>query len=84
MFKQDLTLSHPLMNAAGTLGFAPDYRAPVPWDAFGAFVTNPIYLHPRLPAASPTLIEYPGGFLLHTASSRDQLSDRPYWKYRSA
>jgi len=66
MFKQDLTLSHPLMNATGTLGFAPDYRAPVPWGAFGAFVTNPISLRPRLPAASPTLIEYSGGFLLHT------------------
>ena len=66
MFKQDLTFSSPLMNAAGTLGFAPDYRAPVPWDAFGAFVTNPISLRPRLPAASPAVIEFPGGFLLHT------------------
>ena len=54
------------MNAAGTLGFAPDYRAPVPWDSFGAFVTNPISLRSRKPAANPTLIEYPGGFLLHT------------------
>jgi len=66
MFKQDLTFSSPIMNAAGTLGFAPDTRAPVLWDAFGAFVTNPISLRPRLPAASPALIEYPGGFLLHT------------------
>ena len=66
MFKQDLTISYPLMNEAGTLGFAPDYRAPAPWDAFGAFVTNPLSLRPRLPAASPALVEYPGGFLLHT------------------
>jgi len=66
MFKQDLTFSSPIMNAAGTLGFAPDTRASVLWDAFGAFVTNPISLRPRLPAASPALIEYPGGFLLHT------------------
>ena len=66
MFKQDLTFSTPYMNAAGTLGFAPDYRAPVPWDEFGAFVTNPISLRPRMPTKNPALIEYPGGFLLHT------------------
>jgi dihydroorotate dehydrogenase len=66
MFKQDLTFSTPYMNAAGTLGFAPDYRASVPWESFGAFVTNPLSLRPRRPAASPALIEYPGGFLLHT------------------
>jgi len=66
MFKQDLTFSTPYMNAAGTLGFAPDYRAPVPWEAFGAFVTNPLSLRARKPTAKPALIEYPGGFLLHT------------------
>jgi dihydroorotate dehydrogenase len=66
MFKQDLTFSSPYMNAAGTLGFAPDTRAPVPWETFGAFVTNPLSLRPRPPTASPALVEYPGGFLLHT------------------
>jgi len=66
MFKQDLIFSTPYMNVAGTLGFAPDYRAPVPWDSFGAFVTNPLSLRPRKPTTNPTLIEYPGGFLLHT------------------
>jgi len=66
MFKQDLTFSSPYLNAAGTLGFAPDYRMPIPWDLFGAFVTNPLSLRPRLPTAKPALIEYSGGFLLHT------------------
>ncbi|MGD8406100.1 MAG: hypothetical protein PVJ21_20760 [Anaerolineales bacterium] len=66
MFKQDLTFSFPYMNAAGTLGFAPDFRAPVPWDSFGAFVTNPLSLRPRKPTTNPALIEYPGGFLMHT------------------
>ena len=66
MFKQDLTFSTPYMNAAGTLGFAPDYRAPIPWDSFGTFVTNPLSLRPRRPTAKPALVEYPGGFLLHT------------------
>ncbi|MBN1452681.1 MAG: hypothetical protein JW963_16820 [Anaerolineales bacterium] len=66
MFKQDLTFSTPYMNAAGMLGFAPDFRAPVPWEAFGAFVTNPLSLRARRPTTKPALVEYPGGFLLHT------------------
>lgn len=54
------------MNAAGSLGFAPDIRNGIPLDSFGAFVTNPISLRPRHPTAQPTVLEYPGGFLLHT------------------
>lgn len=64
--KRDLYFSKPLMNAAGSLGFAPDSRADIQLDSFGAFVTNPISLRQRLPAARPNLIEFPGGFLLHT------------------
>jgi dihydroorotate dehydrogenase (NAD+) catalytic subunit len=64
--KRDLYFSKPLMNAAGSLGFAPDTRLGVPIDSFGAFVTNPISLRPRKPAAKPDVLEYPGGFLLHT------------------
>src|SRR5215510_6411956 len=64
--KRDLYFSKPMMNAAGTLGFAPDPRAGVDLAAFGAFVTNPLSLRPRRPAAKPELLEYPGGFLLHT------------------
>src|SRR5215510_11847231 len=64
--KRDLYFSKPMMNAAGTLGFAPDPRAGVDLAAFGAFVTNPLSLRPRRPAVKPELLEYPGGFLLHT------------------
>src|SRR3972149_6460391 len=64
--KRDLYFSKPIMNAAGLLGFAPDPRAGTDLDSFGAFVTNPISLRPRLPTAQPALIEFPGGFLLHT------------------
>ena len=64
--KRDLYFRQPLMNAAGSLGFAPDSRVEIAWDSFGAFVTNPLSLRPRQPAAQPALIEYPGGFLLHT------------------
>lgn len=66
MPKQDLYFSKPMMNAAGMLGFAPNFRDSLPWDEFGTFVTNPISLRPRLPAASPEVINYPGGILLHT------------------
>ncbi|HEU4746354.1 MAG TPA: hypothetical protein VFS61_14005 [Anaerolineales bacterium] len=64
--KRDLYFSKPLMNAAGSLGFAPDTRLGVPFDSFGAFVTNPFSLRPRKPATQPEVIEYPGGFLLHS------------------
>ena len=66
--KRDLYFSKPLMNAAGSLGFTPDLRVlgELGGLELGAFVTNPISLRPRLPTAQPTLIEYPGGFLLHT------------------
>jgi dihydroorotate dehydrogenase len=66
MFKRDLYFSRPMMNAAGMLGFFPNFRDSLPWSDFGAFVTNPISLRPRLPAAQPELVNYPGGLLLHT------------------
>lgn len=76
--KRDLYFSKPFMNAAGSLGFTPDFRslreAPPKHSEggkdfgglFGAFVTNPLSLRPRAPAAKPAVIEHAGGFLLHT------------------
>jgi dihydroorotate dehydrogenase (NAD+) catalytic subunit len=86
--KRDIYFSKPLMNAAGSLGFFPDFRglreAPPKQsegggdfgslDTFGAFVTNPFSLRPRLPTAQPAVIEYPGGFLLHTGLPNPGLS----------
>ena len=75
MPKRDLYFRTPIMNAAGMLGFAPDFRA---WqtseffensevsDTLGAFVTNPLSWRPRKVTAHPAVVEYPGGFLLHT------------------
>jgi dihydroorotate dehydrogenase (NAD+) catalytic subunit len=66
MDKLDLSFTPPLLNAAGSLGFAPDIHGEVDWSRLGAFVTNPISLNRRTPAHGPRFIEYPGGFLLHT------------------
>lgn len=72
--KRDLYFSKPLMNAAGSLGFTPDPRNGIDFDSFGAFVTNPLSLRPRLPTPQPAMIEYPGGFLLHTGLPNPGLS----------
>lgn len=67
--KRDLYFGKPLMNAAGSLGFAPDFRSFSDFGSlkeFGAFVTSPFSLRPRLPAAKPGVMPYPGGFLLHS------------------
>lgn len=66
MDKVSLLLEKPLLNAAGTLGFAPDRASPVDLTRLGAFITNPVSLEPRTAAHGVRLIEYPGGFLLHT------------------
>lgn len=73
MPKRDLYFRTPIMNAAGMLGFVPDFRA---WqqtseffensEVLGAFVTNPLSWRPRKPTSHPAVLEYPGGFLLHT------------------
>jgi dihydroorotate dehydrogenase (NAD+) catalytic subunit len=54
------------MNAAGSLGFAPDARGPVDLSKFGAFVTNPISIRARKVANPPVVLEFPGGVLIHT------------------
>jgi dihydroorotate dehydrogenase (NAD+) catalytic subunit len=63
--RQDLFTKTPWLNAAGTLGFRPPRIWPWP-EAPGAFVTNPVSLGRRTPAEERTLMEYPGGVLLHT------------------
>ena len=64
--KIDLNLSKPLMNAAGSLGFAPEARGALDLSHLGAFITNPISLGERSPARGRRYLPFPGGFLLHT------------------
>jgi dihydroorotate dehydrogenase (NAD+) catalytic subunit len=61
-----LSFSSPILNAAGSLGFAPNPRGAVDLAQLGAFFTNPVSLAPRSPAESRCLLPFPGGFLLHT------------------
>lgn len=64
--KYDLVFDPPLMNAGGSLGFAPNAYGPVDLARLGAFVTNPISLERHSPAQGKRFISFPGGFLLHT------------------
>ncbi len=64
--KQGLVLAGRVMNAAGTLGFATEYRGLVDFAQLGAFVTNPVTLNPRTPAHAPNAVELPNGLLIHT------------------
>lgn len=73
MIRQDLYLASPWMNAAGMLGFAPPARWPVA-EPMGAFVTNPISIGPRTPAAERGMRVYPGGALLHSGLPNPGLS----------
>lgn len=66
MAKRDLFFSSPVMNAAGSLGFAPDPHGPVRLERLGAFVTNPLSYRARSPARPPQVIPFPGGVLVHT------------------
>ena len=70
MPKRDLYFRSSIMNAAGMLGFAPDFRGLGDFGSLandlGAFVTNPLSARPRKPTTHPVVLDYPGGFLLHT------------------
>ena len=77
MFRQDIYLDSPWMNAAGTLGYLPPARWPVAGfnaKTMGAFVTNPVSLGARTPAAERCQLPYPGGALIHSGLPNPGLS----------
>ena len=72
--KYELPFRSPLLNAAGSLGFAPDPHTSLDLSRLGAFVTNPVSSQPRRPAGGPRFLPFPGGFLLHTGHPNPGLS----------
>ncbi len=64
--KRGLHLANPVMNAAGVLGFASEYRRLVDLGALGAFVTNALTATARTPAHPPNVVELPDGLVVHT------------------
>lgn len=74
MAKYDLSFEPPLMNAAGSLGFAPDRCGVVDLTRLGAFVSNPLSRHRRSPAHDRGVLAYPGGFLLHSGAPNPGLN----------
>ncbi|MCJ7556808.1 MAG: hypothetical protein MUP90_07840 [Gammaproteobacteria bacterium] len=74
MPKFDLDMKTPIMNAAGSMGFVLETSAPINTSQLGAFVTNPISIRKRTPARGTRLVEFSGGFLLHTGFPNPGLS----------
>jgi dihydroorotate dehydrogenase (NAD+) catalytic subunit len=64
--KIGLSLSNPVMLAAGCCGYGHAYQRLLDLSAFGALVTNPITLRPRRGSNQPRLVETAGGFILNT------------------
>ncbi len=64
--KYSLTVSTPVMPAAGTVGFGDRYRALLDYEKLGAIVTNPATIDPWRPATSTRVIALDAGVLVHT------------------
>ncbi len=64
--KNTLVLNTPVMNAAGTMGYADEYRDLIDFGKLGALVTNPITLAPRDPANGARVVPLDAGVLVHT------------------
>ncbi len=54
------------MNASGTGGYFPGKEFLENFPDSAVFVTNPISLQPRKPAKSTTVVDFEGGFLVHS------------------
>ena len=72
--KRDFFFEPVWTNVAGMLGFSDESLPTVDLSRLGAFVTNPISLHPRTPARPPRVLTFQGGFLLHTGHPNPGIS----------
>ena len=64
--KVGLTLTNPVMPAAGCFGFGTEYADLVDVGELGAIVVGPVTAGPRRGAAPPRAVPIAGGTLLHT------------------
>jgi len=64
--KYSLTVSTPVMPAAGTVGFGDRYRTLLDYEKLGALVTNPATIAPWRPATGTRIISLDAGVLVHT------------------
>jgi len=64
--KYSLTVSTPVMPAAGTVGFGDRYRTLLDYERLGALVTNPATIAPWRPATGTRIISLDAGVLVHT------------------
>lgn len=72
--KYSLTLSTPVMPAAGTVGFGDTYKKLVNYDKLGALVTNPVTIEPWSPATGTRVVNLDAGVLVHTGLPNPGLS----------
>jgi dihydroorotate dehydrogenase len=71
--KRELNIDPPWMNTAGAIGFSDETSHALDLSRLGAFVTHPVSQRPRRPASVSRLVDFPGGFLLHTGLPNDGL-----------
>jgi dihydroorotate dehydrogenase (NAD+) catalytic subunit len=58
-----LTLSNPVLVAAGTFGYGPEFSRAVPLRRLGALITKTLTRHPREGHPAPRLVDTPSGML---------------------
>lgn len=72
--KHSLFIDTPVMNAAGTAGFANTYHNLIDTTKLGAFITNPVTIDPWSPATGTRVVPLDAGVLVHTGLPNTGLS----------
>ncbi len=72
--KHMLTITTPVMPAAGIFGYGDVYRDLINFDKLGAIVTNPVTYEPWSPATGTRIVPLSAGVLVHTGLPNTGLS----------
>ncbi len=83
--KQPLSLTNPVIAAAGTVGFGAEYSKLFDMHKLGALITNPVTYKPRHPASGTRVVPLDSGILVHTGlpnlgANRVYRAYAPAWK----